>query len=58
MHFIIKASSSKNGKIMNNVLYYKTMQNLRNEIYDRLVGNENEYLKWSILKSKLRYMSQ
>ena len=40
---------------MNNVVHGKTMENLRNRIYVRLVSNETEYLKWA---SKPSYMSQ
>ena len=42
-------------KLMNNVLYGKTIEKLRNRIYIRLVSNENDYLKWT---SKPNYISQ
>ena len=42
-------------KLMNNVLYGKTMEKLRNRIYIRLVSNKNDYLKWT---SKPNYISQ
>ena len=37
---------------MNNAVYGKTMENLRNRIDVRLVSNENDYLKWTS-KTKL-----
>ena len=39
---------------MNNAVYGKTMENVRNRIGIRLVSNENDYLKWT---SKPSYMS-
>ena len=42
-------------ELMNNVLYGKTMEKLRNRIYIRLVSNKNDYLKWT---SKPNYISQ
>ena len=41
-------------KLMNNIIYGKTMQNLRNRINAKLVKNEKDYLK---CKSKSSYMS-
>ena len=39
---------------MNNALYSKTMENLRNRIDEKLVSNKKDYLKWT---SKPSYMS-
>ena len=39
---------------MNNALYGKTMENLRNRIDVKLVSNKKYYLKWT---SKPSYMS-
>ena len=39
---------------MNNAVYGKTMENLRNRIDVRLVSNEKDYLKWT---SKPNYVS-
>ena len=39
---------------MNNAIYCKTMENLRNRIDLQLVSNEIEYLKWT---SKPSYVS-
>ena len=41
-------------KLMNNAIYRKTMENLRNRIDVGLVNNEKNCLKWT---SKLNYMS-
>ena len=40
---------------MNNAVFGKTMEDLRNRIDVRLVSNEKDRLKW---KSKPSYMSQ
>ena len=41
-------------KLINNAVYEKTMENLRNRINVKLVSNKKGYLKWT---SKPRYMS-
>ena len=41
-------------KLMNNALYGKTMENLRNKIDVKLVSNKKDYLKWA---SKPNFMS-
>ena len=40
---------------MNNAVYSKTIENLRNRINVRLVSNKKDCFKWT---SKLSYMSQ
>ena len=55
-------TSKKNGdrdgktlyKLMNNAVYGKTMENLRNIIYVKLVSNKKDYIKWT---SKPSYIS-
>ena len=42
-------------KIMNNVVYGKTMENLRYRIDVKLLSNKKYYLKWTL---KTNYMSQ
>ena len=32
---------------MNNALYGKTMETLRNKVYIKLVSNRKDYLKWT-----------
>ena len=41
-------------KLINNEVFGKTMENVRNRIDLTLVSNEKDYLKWT---SKPRYMS-
>ena len=40
---------------MNNVIYGKTMENLRNRINGKLVNNEKDYLKCTSKPSYLLY---
>ena len=42
-------------KLMNNAVYGKTMENVRNRIDVKLASNKKDYLKWS---SKPNYMSR
>ena len=39
---------------MNNVVYGKTMENLRNRIHVRLISSKKDYLKWTL---KVSYVS-
>ena len=54
-----RKNSDKDGKVlqklMNNVVYGKTMENFRNRIDVRQVSNKKDYLKW---KAKPSYMSK
>ena len=43
------------SKVMNNDIYSKSMEKLRNKIDVKLVSNKKDYLKWT---SKPSYMSQ
>ena len=42
-------------KLMNNTVYGKAMENVRNGIYEELVSNKKDHSKWT---SKPSYMSQ
>ena len=46
-----KKNGEKDGKalhkLMNNVMYGKSMENLRNRIDQELKCNENDYMKWT-----------
>ena len=51
---------AKNGgkpfyKLMSDVVYRKTMDNLRNRVGVRLVNNQKDYLKWT---SKTSFATQ
>ena len=52
-------NGDKNGKasykLMNNAVYRKIMQNVRNRIDVKLISNKKDNLKWT---SKPSYMSQ
>ena len=52
-----KKNGDKDGKplynLMNNVIYGKTMENLRNRIDLRHISNKKDYLKWTSKPSKL-----
>ena len=42
-------------KLMNNAVYGKTMENLRNRFDVKLVSNKKDYLKWTSKPSSMSY---